>query len=176
MTTANQEGAAPSEDAGSPLGPLVDAAPVEDFDAFWQRYLPELRGAQPAQTRIRGVLVTAPLDVPVAVELRMHRANTYAEQRYLLGLMLGGESVVDQLAAAGVGAEEQEFLLAWAYANAIGDRMSLAEVAENMVRRRDEIEAAAEVIAKAVDDQGKAPSAPPRAPAPKRKRNGRKRS
>lgn len=165
----------------SPLGPLVDQPPVEEFDTFWQQHMRALRPAGAAQARVRGIVVTAPLDVPVAVELRLHLAATPKETQYLLGLMLGGAEIVQQLIEALVGQEEMEFLLSWALVNGQGHSMTLQEVAANMVTGKELAQEAAEQVADILEAardgaEGKAPAAPQSKQPRKRTQSGRRRS
>lgn len=113
-----------------PVEPVDDDDEVEQFDEFWRAHI---ASRTPARCRIRGVLVTAPADLPVAVELRMDAAATDAEVKYLLGLLIGPD-VFDQLVDKGVGEAELQMLLVWAETNASGVRKTLPEIAEAMAQ------------------------------------------
>lgn len=100
----------------------------EDFDAFWAEHE---RRRRPVVTRIRGIDVEAPADLPLEMQLRADQladATGLDEVRELLGMVLD-DGVLDELAAAGVGLRELQVLLSWCVANGSGRRTTLAEAA-----------------------------------------------
>jgi hypothetical protein len=110
-------------------GGYVDEPEVfEDFDAFWADHD---KTAAPARCRIRGVMVTAPTDIPIALGFqykRMSMDDTEGLKKLLERIL--GVGLVDELCNAGVGSREFEVLMAWVYANADGTPTTLAEAAE----------------------------------------------
>jgi hypothetical protein len=108
---------------------LVEDDHFEDFDAYWAQQEARRR---PVWTRIHGVEVEAPTDIPLEFEVRatqMADAENLDDLRGPVGMLLG-DGVVDDLIAAGVGIREMQLLLVWAQANGSGLRTTLAEAAE----------------------------------------------
>jgi len=122
---------------------FLDADGVEDFDGFWARQHAQRAGGAStrARARVRGVIVTAPLDIPIAFELRsrqVQKSKDPDEVKALIALLTGPE-VLERLIDAGIGGDELQVVLAWACANAgHRKRVSFGEVA----RRVAEAEAA----------------------------------
>lgn len=116
------------------------AADVGSFDAFWA----EVSGS--GTETIRGVEVTIPTDVPIAMELRIQQlqeSESEQDVRELIGLLFGGDAL-DQWAAAGMGLRELQTVLTWGVARASGVEMSFRE--------------AYDTVTAAASSEGKAPA------------------
>lgn len=139
------------------------AAAYDDFDAFWL-------GAHEAKpTKIRGVLVKPPNDLPLAlvedVENVMGSTDLAAIHRVVR--MIFGEDILGTWISAGMGLREFQTVLAWAGAHMRGKPVTFAEAMRIANEALDALEA----------EQGKAPANRAERRARKKKdRPGRNRS
>ncbi|WP_028814427.1 hypothetical protein [Streptomyces flavidovirens] len=104
------------------------------FDAFWAT----VSGGK--TETIRGVTVTIPTDVPLAMEMRISELReSSAEQdiRELLGMLFGADHL-DAWRDAGMGLTELQTVLAWGMAHASGKPLTFAEAYEAVMSAQGE--------------------------------------
>lgn len=113
------------------------SAEYDDFDAFWQAQHP----VTPA--RIRGLTVTPPVDVPLALLDKLDRVQGSADMDAVKEVLADvfGAGVIDHWTAAGMGFREWQVVLAWAGAHMRGDRCTFAEAYEVVRAAQAEVEA-----------------------------------
>ena len=111
-----------------------DVEVVEDFDAFWAAK----RADQP-HTRIRGVVVPIPMDLPLALVAQMQGATVASEDenKAILAEVYGAD-VIETWISRGMGAREFFVVLTWSFLRGSGTDISFAQAVE----RADEIMAA----------------------------------
>lgn len=116
------------------------AADVGSFDAFWA----EVSGG--GVETIRGIEVTIPTDVPLALEMRikdLQESESEDDIRELVALLFGAD-VLDAWRDAGMGSLEFQTVLAWGMGRASGAALTFRE--------------AYDTVTAAADDAGKAPN------------------
>lgn len=118
---------------------------VDDFDAFWAA-----KKAKQPHTRIRGVVVPIPLDLPLALIAQMQGATVADEDANRATLAeVYGEDVIEKWIGAGMGAREFFVVLTWSFVRGSGGSITFEEA----VTRADEVMAA---MAEGGDASGKA--------------------
>lgn len=124
-----------------------EVEPVDDFDAFWQA-----RKADQPHTRIRGVVVPIPMDLPLALIAQMQGATVADEDQNKATLAeVYSPEIIEAWIAAGMGAREFFVVLTWSFVRGSGGQISFADAVE----RADEVLAA---MGESGDAAGKAPT------------------
>ncbi|MEU9002583.1 hypothetical protein [Streptomyces sp. NPDC048551] len=111
---------------------------TQSWDDFWASV------SRPKTTKIRGVEVAIPTDMPMLVEQRaeeLHDSTSLDDVAELVGLIFGQDCLA-QWRDAGMGLLEFRVVLTWGMANARGRALSFAEAYE---------------LSQEVADEGKAP-------------------
>lgn len=112
------------------------AAEYDDFDGFWQAQHP----VRPA--KIRGRLVTPPIDVPLVLLEKYDRVQGSADLDAIKDVLgdVFGEGTIDAWTAAGMGLREWQTVLAWAGAHMRGKPIEFAEAYALVMAAMDEME------------------------------------
>ncbi|HET6356098.1 hypothetical protein [Streptomyces sp.] len=100
--------------------------PVDSFDAFWAQV------SSSGTETIRGITVKVPMDVPLALELRikdLEQSESEDDIRELIALLFG-DDVLDRWREAGMGLLEFKTVLAWGMAHATGTKVTFQEAYE----------------------------------------------
>lgn len=110
-------------------------APTESFDVFWA----SVSGAKTEV--IRGVTVTVPSDVPLAMEMRITELRESSAEKdigELIALLFGADDYLDRWRDAGMGLNELQTVLAWGMAHASGKPTTFAEAYEAVMSAQAE--------------------------------------
>ncbi|MDN5858081.1 MAG: hypothetical protein L0H84_05605 [Pseudonocardia sp.] len=104
---------------------------VDDFDAFWAA-----KKEQQPHTRIRGVVVPIPMDLPLALIAQMQGATAADEDtnKAILAEVYSPD-IIEQWINAGMGAREFFVVLTWSFVRGSGGQISFADAVE----RADEV-------------------------------------
>lgn len=107
----------------------MTARKTESWDQFWS----EVNGA--GTEVIRGVEVTIPTDVPLAMEQRLKALESDDSEdgiREMVALLFGGD-ILDQWIANSMGLLEFKTVIAWGMAHATGTKVTFREAYETVV-------------------------------------------
>ena len=115
---------------------------VDDFDAFWTG-----KKAKQPHTRIRGVVVPIPMDLPLALVAQMQGATVATEEENKAVLAeVYGEDVIERWIRLGMGAREFFVVLTWSFLRGSGTDISFEQAferAEEIMRAMGEAAPAA---------------------------------
>jgi len=140
----------------------LDAAQVEDFDAFWQSEVDKVKPA-----KIRGVVVRPPVDVSLALLQKLDEVAGSTDERAIHDVVrrMFGRDVMQTWIDAGMGIRELQTVVAWAGAAMRGKPVDFATAARLAGEALDAVEA-----------QGKAGNRAQRRAPGKAGKGGRKKS
>lgn len=110
--------------------------PVETDHQSWDQFWQEIGGAARTET-VRGVTITVPTDLPLSIQARLDAAIEDEEQVQSLAADLFGPGKLDELIAAGVGAQEFVTLVAWAIAQVERPDLTFREAWEQVQAQRE---------------------------------------
>jgi hypothetical protein len=132
---AEQEAAAQTDEA--PVYEPVESADefgTEDFDAFW-----EARNRKRRRTNIMGQSIELPASLPLQFEMearRVERSRNEDDIKRLVGI-LAGPDALDGWIERGLDAEQFAVLLAWLPRVIVGQKVTLAEIADAIASAQD---------------------------------------
>lgn len=114
------------------MGELVELPREDDdFDAFWRDYRAAIK---PKTTRILGVDVVVPTDLPLSFEDQLAELEGSRTSEAYEGLLatLFGEGTLGQWKANGITREQLQIVMAWGFSNGSGTPTTFAEAAKKV--------------------------------------------
>ncbi len=112
----------------------VDAAEIEDFDAFNAEQKTKRIGV-----KVRGITILLPSALPMMFDIKMARFAKSSDIEAYVELLrdVFGAGAIDRLSDAGVTDAEFEVLFLWSLGNLKGRKLSLPEAKELADKQRD---------------------------------------